>query len=43
MLAKYYTEIKQCYNVEKKRFTDGFYITGIQLKEEEPWRMKLSI
>lgn len=27
-------EIKQCYNVEKKRFTDGFYITGIQLKEE---------
>ena len=27
-------EIKQCYNVEKKRFKDGFYITGIQLKEE---------
>lgn len=26
--------IMQCYNVEKKRFTDGFFITGIQIKEE---------
>lgn len=26
--------IMQCYNVEKKRFSDGFFITGIQLKEE---------
>lgn len=27
-------EIMQCYNVEKKRFADGFFVTGIQLKEE---------
>lgn len=27
-------EIMQCYNVEKKRFSNGFYITGIQLKED---------
>lgn len=27
-------EIMTCYNVEKKRYKDGFYITGIQLKEE---------
>lgn len=27
-------EIMSCYNVEKKRFADGFFITGIQLKEE---------
>lgn len=27
-------EIMSCYNVEKKRFTDGFFITGIQIKEE---------
>lgn len=27
-------EIMNCYNVEKKRFSTGFYITGIQLKEE---------
>ena len=25
-------EIMQCYNVEKKRFSDGFYITGIKIK-----------
>lgn len=25
-------EIMTCYNVEKKRFTDGFYITGIKIK-----------
>lgn len=28
-------EIMQCYNVEKKRFADGFFITGIQIKEEK--------
>lgn len=27
-------KIMKCYNVEKKRFTSGFYITGIQIKEE---------
>lgn len=27
-------EIMSCYNVEKKRFADGFFITGIQIKEE---------
>ena len=27
-------EIMQCYNVEKKRFSDGFCITGIHLKED---------
>lgn len=26
--------IMQCYNVEKKRQSDGFCITGIQLKED---------
>ena len=26
--------IMQCYNVEKKRFAEGFCITGIQIKEE---------
>lgn len=26
-------EIMQCYNVEKKRFSDGFYITGIKIKQ----------
>lgn len=25
-------EIMTCYNVEKKRFNDGFYITGIKIK-----------
>lgn len=25
-------EIMTCYNVEKKRFADGFYITGIKIK-----------
>lgn len=25
-------EIMSCYNVEKKRFADGFYITGIKIK-----------
>lgn len=25
-------EIMQCYNVEKKRFPNGFYITGIKIK-----------
>lgn len=25
-------EIMQCYNVEKKRCSDGFYITGIKIK-----------
>ncbi|ALF02030.1 gamma-glutamyl kinase [Enterococcus phage IME-EFm5] len=25
-------EIMQCYNVEKKRFSNGFYITGIKIK-----------
>lgn len=25
-------ETMQCYNVEKKRFSDGFYITGIKIK-----------
>ena len=25
-------EIMQCYNVEKKRFSDGFYIIGIKIK-----------
>lgn len=25
-------EIMSCYNVEKKRFSDGFYITGIKIK-----------
>lgn len=28
-------EIMSCYNVEKKRFTSGFYITGIQIEEEK--------
>jgi hypothetical protein len=28
-------EIMACYNVEKKRYKDGFYIRGIQLKEEK--------
>lgn len=27
-------EIMSCYNVEKKRFSNGFFVTGIQLKEE---------
>ncbi len=27
-------EIMSCYNVEKKRFSEGFCITGIQIKEE---------
>lgn len=27
-------EIMSYYNVEKKRFSSGFYITGIQLKED---------
>lgn len=27
-------DIMQCYNVEKKRFADGFSITGIKIKEE---------
>ena len=27
-------DITQCYNVEKKRFAEGFCITGIQIKEE---------
>lgn len=27
-------EIMSCYNVEKKRFSNGFCITGIQIKEE---------
>lgn len=26
--------IMSCYNVEKKRFSEGFCITGIQIKEE---------
>lgn len=26
-------EIMQCYNVEKKRLSDGFYITGIKIKQ----------
>lgn len=26
-------EIMQCYNVEKKRFSDGFFITGIKIKQ----------
>lgn len=26
--------IMQCYNVEKKRLADGFFVTGIQFKEE---------
>lgn len=26
-------EIMQCYNVEKKRFSNGFYITGIKIKQ----------
>ena len=26
-------EIMTCYNVEKKRFSDGFFITGIKIKE----------
>lgn len=26
-------EIMSCYNVEKKRFSNGFFITGIQIKE----------
>ena len=26
--------IMQCYNVEKKRFAEGFCITGIQIKDE---------
>jgi hypothetical protein len=25
-------EIMSCYNVEKKRFSDGFFITGIKIK-----------
>ena len=25
-------EIMACYNVEKKRFSNGFYITGIKIK-----------
>lgn len=25
-------EIMSCYNVDKKRFADGFYITGIKIK-----------
>ena len=25
-------EIMRCYNVEKKRLSDGFYITGIKIK-----------
>ena len=25
-------EIMNCYNVEKKRFSDGFYIIGIKIK-----------
>lgn len=25
-------EIMTCYNVEKKRFSNGFYITGIKIK-----------
>lgn len=27
-------EIMSCYNVEKKRFSDGYCVTGIQLKED---------
>lgn len=27
-------EIMSCYNVEKKRLRDGFFITGIQIKED---------
>lgn len=26
-------DIMQCYNVEKKRFADGFFITGIKIKQ----------
>ena len=26
-------EIMSCYNVEKKRFSNGFYITGIKIKQ----------
>lgn len=26
-------EIMNCYNVEKKRFSNGFYITGIKIKQ----------
>lgn len=26
-------EIMQCYNVEKKRFADGYCITGIKIKQ----------
>ena len=26
-------EIMQCYNVEKKRFSNGFFITGIKIKQ----------
>lgn len=26
-------EIMSCYNVEKKRFSNGFFITGIKIKE----------
>lgn len=26
-------EIMSCYNVEKKRFSDGFFITGIKIKQ----------
>lgn len=26
-------EIMICYNVEKKRFSNGFYITGIKIKQ----------
>lgn len=26
-------EIMQCYNVEKKRFSDGYCITGIKIKQ----------
>lgn len=25
--------IMQCYNVEKKRFIDGFFVTGIKIKQ----------
>lgn len=28
-------DIMSCYNVEKKRFSNGFCITGIQIKEEK--------
>lgn len=27
-------EIMSCYNVEKKRFSNGFYITGITIKQQ---------